>query len=77
MKTTLEEINIRINETEEQIHELEDRMMEITANEQKRKNEKKKGPFTRHLGQQMYQHLYYRDCKRRREKKGLRKYLKR
>ena len=50
MKTTLEEINIRINETEEQIHELEDRMMEITANEQKRKNEKKKGPFTRHLG---------------------------
>ena len=50
MKTTLEEINIRINETEEQIHELEDRMMEITPNEQKRKNEKKKGPFTRHLG---------------------------
>ena len=39
MKTTLEEINIRINEAEEQIHELEDRLMEITASEQKRKKE--------------------------------------
>ena len=39
MKTTLEEINIRINEAEEQIHELEDRLMEITAREQKRKKE--------------------------------------
>ena len=40
----------RVAEAEELLRDLEDRMMEITANEQKRKNEKKKGPFTRHLG---------------------------
>ena len=39
MKNTLEGINSRINEAEEWISELEDRMMEITAMEQN--NEKK------------------------------------
>ena len=34
MKTTLEGINNRITEGEEQISELEDRMVEITAEEQ-------------------------------------------
>ena len=40
MKNTLEEINMRLTEAGEQISELEDRMMEITAEEQnKKKNE--------------------------------------
>ena len=46
MKTTLEGINSRITEADEQISDLEDRMVEFTAGEQnkekmKRKNEKK------------------------------------
>ena len=46
MSDTLEGINRRITEAEEQINKLEDRMVEITAAEQniekKKKNEKKK-----------------------------------
>ena len=38
MKKALEGISIRINEVEEQISELEDRMVEITAMEQKNEN---------------------------------------
>ena len=34
MKNTLEGINSKITETEEQINDLEDRMVEITATEQ-------------------------------------------
>ena len=43
MKNILEGINSRLNDTEEQISELEDRAGEITAAEQKKrkKNEKK------------------------------------
>ena len=41
MKTALERNNSRIIETEEWISELEDRFVEITATEQKKKNEKK------------------------------------
>ena len=43
MKNTLEVINSRITEAEEQISDLEDRMVEFTATEQnkKKKNEKK------------------------------------
>ena len=43
MKNTLEGINSRITKTEEQINDLEDRMVEIIAIEQniKKKNEKK------------------------------------
>ena len=43
MKTTLEGINSRITEAEEQISDLEDRMVEFTAVEQnkEKKNEKK------------------------------------
>ena len=37
IKNTLEGINTRITETEEQISELEDKMVEITAREQKKK----------------------------------------
>ena len=44
MKNTLERINSRITEAEEQISDLEDRMMEITATKQNigKKWEKKK-----------------------------------
>ena len=44
MNNTLEDINSRITEAEEQINDLEDRMVGITAAEQnieKKKNEKK------------------------------------
>ena len=42
MKNTLEGINSGITESEEQISELEDKVVEITATEQnKEKNEKK------------------------------------
>ena len=40
MKNTLEGINSRINEAEKWINELEDRVVEITA-EEERKREKK------------------------------------
>ena len=54
MKTTLEGINNRITEAEEQISDLEDRMVEFTAAEQnkEKKNEKKwrqpKRPLRQH-----------------------------
>ena len=43
MNNTLEGINSKITEAEEQINDLEDRMVEITATEQniEKKNEKK------------------------------------
>ena len=41
MNNTLEGINSRITESEERINDLEDRMMEITAIEYRKKNEKK------------------------------------
>ena len=41
LKTTLEGINSRITEAEEQINDLEDRIVEITATEQNIKNEGK------------------------------------
>ena len=39
MKNTLKGINIRLNDTEEWIRELEDRVLEITEAEQKKKRE--------------------------------------
>ena len=39
MKNTLEGINNKIAEAEKRISELEDRMVEITAEEQKKKKE--------------------------------------
>ena len=41
MKNILEGINSRKNDAEERISELEDGMVEITATEQRKKNEKK------------------------------------
>ena len=40
MKNILEGINSRLTEAEERISDLEDRMVEITATEQRKKNEK-------------------------------------
>ena len=42
MKNTLERINCRITEAEERISELEDRMVEITAKEQKKEKRMKR-----------------------------------
>ena len=43
IKNTLEGINSRISEAEEWISELEDKMVEITSEEQNKKNEKNWG----------------------------------
>ena len=67
MKNKLEGINSRITEAEEQISELEDGMVEITATEEnKKKNEKKRAQSQRPLGQHLtHQHSNYRDPRRR------------
>ena len=50
MKTTLEGINSRITEAEERISDLEDRMVEFTAEEQnKKKRMKRNEDSLRHL----------------------------
>ena len=51
VKNTLEGINSKVNDSEEQISELEDKAMEITATGQKKKNEKECVQFKRPLGQ--------------------------
>ena len=53
MKNTLQGIKSRMTEAEEQISDLEDRMVEITATEQNKgkKNEKKWRQPKRHLRQ--------------------------
>ena len=54
MENTLEWISSRLNDTEEQISKLEDRVVKINATEQrkeKKKYEKKWGQFKRPLGQ--------------------------
>ena len=67
MNNTLEGINSRITEAEEQINDQEDRMVEITATEQI--IEKKKRQPKRFLGQhKMHQHSHYMGPRRRRER---------
>ena len=51
IKNTLEGNNSRIIEAEEGIHELEDRLMEITEAEKSKVNVKKLGQSQRHLRQ--------------------------
>ena len=55
MENTLEWINSRLNEREEQISKLEDRVVKINASEQRKEKkkwyEKKWGQFKRPLGQ--------------------------
>ena len=67
IKNALEGINSRISEAEEWISELEDKMVEITSEEQKqvRRMKRTEGSL-RPLGQhQMNKHSNYRDPRRR------------
>ena len=78
MKNKLEGINRRINEAEEQISELEDRLVKITAMKWNKENrsENTRGESKRLMEHhQTQQHEHYRGPRRRRE--GLRKCLKR
>ena len=79
MKNTLEEVNSRVTEAEKRISELENRMVEITDTEQnKEKRIERNEDSLSSLGQHYtHQHLHYRGPRRRRERKDLRKYLKR
>ena len=74
MKNTLEGTNSRIQEAEEQISEVDDRLVEIMDAEQKR--EKRLKTNERTLGQcEMHQHPYYRGARRRREREETEKIL--
>ena len=74
IKTTLEWINSKISEAEEWISELEDKMVEITSEEQSEKNKKSWGQSQRPLGQyQTDQHLNYRGILEEEKKKGYEK----
>ena len=70
-KNTLEGSNSRKSEAEEQISELEDKMVEITSEEQNKVKRMKRTEdcLKRPLGQyQTHQHSNYRGPRRRREK---------
>ena len=71
IKNTLEGINNRINKAEEWISELEDRLVEITVAEQNKERRMKRDEDSLRN-----QHSHYTGP-RRRERKELRKYLKR
>ena len=69
IQNTLKGINSRKSKAEEQISELQDRMVDIMAveqNKEKRLKERCKRPLGQH---EKHQHSHYRDPKRRREKK--------
>ena len=71
IKNILEGINSRINEAEERVSDLEDKMVEITAKEQnKEKRMKRIEDNFRDLwdNNYMHQHSNYRNPRRRREK---------
>ena len=80
MNTTLEGIHSRITEAEEQIKDLDDRMVEITATEQKIENRMKRNEDSvRDIWDNikcMKNHIIGSQ-KEIRERKDLRKYLKR
>ena len=73
VKNTLEGINRRTSEAEEQIRELEDKMVEITSEEQNKvKRMKRTEDSLRPLGQyQTHKHLNYKGPRRRREEKSV------
>ena len=78
LKNTLEGTNSRITEAEEWISELEDRILEITVEEQNKGKGMKRieESLRQHLGQySMYQHLSYKGP-RGIKKRALRKFLK-
>ena len=71
MNNTLEGINSRIAEAEEQINDLEDRMVEITATEQniEKKNEKKRDNLRDLWDIKHTKRSHYRGPRRRQEKR--------
>ena len=78
IKSTFGGTNSRITEAEEWISELEDRILEITVEEQNKGKGMKRieESLRQHLGQySMYQHLSYKGP-RGRKKRALRKFLK-
>ena len=80
IKTTLEGINSRITEAEEQISDQEDRMVEFTAAEQnKEKRMKRNEDSRRTTGTTLKATTFtlYGSQKEKRERKDPRKYLKR
>ena len=70
MKNTLEGINSRITEAEEQISDLEDRMVEFTVTEQKKEKRMQRNEDSlRDLWDNIkHQHSHYRGPRRRRER---------
>ena len=79
MNNTLERINSRIAEAEEQINDLEDRMLEITATEQKIE---KRVKICEDSLRDLWDNIKHTICnigvpEGERERKDLRKYLKR
>ena len=79
MKNTLEGINSRINEAEEWISELEDRLVEITAAEQNKERRMKRNKDSiRDLWDNIKcTNVCIIGVPEGEERKGLRKYLKR
>ena len=79
MKNTLEGINGRINEVEEWISELEDKMVEITATEQnKEKRMKRNEDSLRDLWDNInHTNIPITRVPEREDRKGLKKYLMR
>ena len=79
MKTTLEGINSRITEVEEQISDLEDRMVEFTAVEQNKEKRKKRNEDSlRDLCNNIkHNNIHIIGVPEGEERKDHRKYLKR
>ena len=77
MKNTLEGISNSINEAEEHTHELEDRMLEITAAEQRMKGNEDSLRDLWDNNRKIHQHIHILGVsEENRERKGLRIYLK-
>ena len=80
MKTTLEGINSRITEAEERISDLEDRMVEFTAEEQNKEKRMKRNEDSL---RDLWDNIKHNNIRiigvpeEKRERKDLRKYLKR
>ena len=77
MKNTLEGISNSINEAKEHTHELEDRMVEITAAEQRMKGNEDRLRDLWDNNRKINQHIHILGVSQEeKERKGLRKYLK-
>ena len=78
MNNTLEGINSRVTEAEEQINNLEDRMVEIIAKDQNTEKRMKRNEVSlRDLSTLNTPFAVQGSWKEKRERKDLRKYLKR